>query len=87
MSACSFSSSLSLSSNSPPPPEDFEGFKYLYTPEDGYSLNPEFIISYEEDEASVDEDGVNTNEPVKKVIKYQSGKIITIHPSGEVEET
>lgn len=68
-------------------PEDFEGFKYCYTPEDGYSLNPEFIISYEEDEATVDEDGVDTNEPVKKVIKYQSGKIITIHPSGEIEET
>tara|TARA_B100000131_G_scaffold291143_1_gene304477 strand:- start:184 stop:612 length:429 start_codon:yes stop_codon:yes gene_type:complete len=68
-------------------PGDFEGFKYCYTPESGFTLNPEFIVSYEEGNPIVDENGEYTNEPVKKVIKYQSGKIITIHPSGEVEET
>ena len=68
-------------------PDDFEGFKYIYTPEDGYSLNPEFITSYEESDPTLDENEEYTNESVTKVIKYQSGKIITIHPSGEIEET
>ena len=68
-------------------PEDFEGFKYCYTLEDGFTLNPDFVVSYEEGDPIVDDNGEYTNEPVTKVIQYQNGKIITIHPSGEIEET
>ena len=72
-------------------PEDFESFKYCYTPEDGFTLNPKFIVSNVEEDPYVPptEEGQEMPEPsgnLGRTITYQDGSKTIVSATGEVTQ-
>lgn len=72
-------------------PEDFESFKYCYTPENGFTLNPKFVVSnVEEDPIELPtEEGQEMPEPsgnLGRTITYQDGSKTIVSATGEVTQ-
>ena len=72
-------------------PEDFESFKYCYTPDDGFSLNPKFVVSNVMEEPLVlpEEEGEELPEPstnLGRTITYQDGSKTIVSATGEVTQ-
>ena len=72
-------------------PEDFESFKYCYTPDDGFTLNPKFVVSNVMEEPLVlpEEEGEELPEPSTnpgRTITYQDGSKTIVSSTGEVTQ-
>lgn len=72
-------------------PEDFESFKYCYTPDDGFTLNPKFVVSNVMEEPIVlpEEEGEEFPEPstnLGRTITYQDGSKTIVSATGEVTQ-
>lgn len=72
-------------------PDDFESFKHCYTPEDGFTLNPKFVVSNVEEEPLElpTEEGQEIPEPsgnLARTITYQDGSKTIVSASGEVTQ-
>tara|TARA_B100000131_G_scaffold171054_1_gene165258 strand:+ start:3968 stop:4402 length:435 start_codon:yes stop_codon:yes gene_type:complete len=73
-------------------PEDFESFKYCYTPEDGFTLNPKFIVSNIKEEQINLEDYADgqpfpeTPTNPARTITYQDGSKTIVSSTGEVTQ-
>ena len=72
-------------------PEDFESFKYCYTSENGFTLNPKFIVSNVEEDPYVPptEEGELVPElssNLGRTITYQDGSKTIVSATGEVTQ-